>query len=110
MSPTKQIFKCFASGKGGDVIRFVMEMEGLSYGEALRKLAQKYGIPLSEPASLRERHAERERYLALYRAATQFYQRQLAGSPAQAYLQARGLDPATLRPTSWAMPHPTAPP
>jgi len=96
VSPTKQIFKCFASGKGGDVVRFVMEMEGLSYGEALRKLAEKYDIPLTESAPLRERHAERERYLALYHAAMQFYQRQLAGSLAEAYLQARGLEAATL--------------
>lgn len=96
VSPTKQIFKCFASGKGGDVIRFVMEMEGLSYGEALRKLAQNYNIPLPESVPLRERHAERERYLALYHVATQFYHRQLAGSPAEPYLRARGLEPATI--------------
>ncbi len=96
VSPTKQIFKCFASGKGGDVIRFVMEMEGLSYSEALRKLAEKYDIPFTEGAPLRARQAERERYLALYHAATQFYQRQLGGSPAEAYLQARGLEPATV--------------
>jgi DNA primase len=51
VSPSKQIFKCFSSGKGGNVIRFVMEMEGISYGEALRKLAERYGIPVTEELS-----------------------------------------------------------
>jgi DNA primase len=46
--PTKGIFKDFSSGKGGDSISFVMEHEGLSYPEAIRFLAQKYGIPIKE--------------------------------------------------------------
>ncbi|MCS7162640.1 MAG: DNA primase [Bacteroidia bacterium] len=96
VSPSKQIFKCFASGKGGDVIRFVMEMEGLSYGEALRKLAEKYGIPIpSEPVAARQ-SKERQRYLALYQEATRFYQACLRGSPAEAYLHRRGLNSHTI--------------
>ncbi|GIV23341.1 MAG: DNA primase [Bacteroidia bacterium] len=91
VSPTKQIFKCFASGKGGDVIRFVMEMEGLSYGEALRKLAEKYGIAVPDTQEERYTSRERQRYLALYEAVVQFYQRRLTGSPAEAYLVRRGV-------------------
>src|SRR5688572_6754308 len=46
--PAKGIFKDFSSGKGGDAISFVMEHEGLSYPEAIRWLAKKYGIPIKE--------------------------------------------------------------
>lgn len=48
VSPSKQIFKDFSSGKGGGVITFLKELEGFSYPEALRHLAQKYGIPVEE--------------------------------------------------------------
>ncbi len=46
--PSKQIFKDFSSGKGGDCITFIMEIDGLSYVEALRFLAKKYGIAIKE--------------------------------------------------------------
>lgn len=48
--PSKGIFKDFSSGKGGDAITFVMEHEGMSYAEALRYLAKKYGVELKEEA------------------------------------------------------------
>lgn len=44
VSPSKQIFKCFKTGKGGKVVTFLMEKEQLSYPEALRWLADKYNI------------------------------------------------------------------
>lgn len=49
--PSKGIFKDFSSGKGGDAITFVMEHEGMSYVEALRYLAKKYGVELKEEAA-----------------------------------------------------------
>lgn len=48
VSPSKEIFKCFSSGKGGDAITFVQEVEGINYIEALKYLAQKYGIEVEE--------------------------------------------------------------
>lgn len=48
VSPAKGIFKCFSTGKGGDAISFLMEVDGLSYLEALKYLAQKYGIAIEE--------------------------------------------------------------
>ncbi len=92
VSPTKQIFKCFSSGKGGNVIRFVMEMEGISYGEALRKLAERYGIAVEEGAGLAWDRSERERYLSIYREVVRFYREALVYSQeAQAYLIRRGI-------------------
>jgi hemoglobin/transferrin/lactoferrin receptor protein len=46
VSPAKGIYKCFGCGKAGDSIRFIMDIEGLGYGEALRHLAKKYGIEI----------------------------------------------------------------
>jgi len=46
--PAKGIYKCFSSGKGGDAINFIMEYDGLSYAEALKYLAGKYGIEIEE--------------------------------------------------------------
>src|SRR5436189_6360120 len=51
--PGKGIFKDFSSGKGGDGITFVMEHEGMSYVEALRYLAQKYGVEIKEDLEAR---------------------------------------------------------
>jgi len=48
VSPGKQIFKCFSSGKGGNVVSFLMEHDKLSYPEALRSLADRYNIELPE--------------------------------------------------------------
>ncbi len=48
VSPNKQVFKCFSSGKGGNVISFLMEHEQMSYPEAIRWLAKKYQIELEE--------------------------------------------------------------
>lgn len=52
--PSKGIFKDFSSGKGGDSITFVMEHEGMSYLEAIRYLAKKYGVEIKEDAGRRE--------------------------------------------------------
>ena len=48
--PAKGIFKCFSSGKGGNVVSFLMELERASYPEALRMLAQRYNIEVEEKA------------------------------------------------------------
>lgn len=48
VSPTKGLFKCFGCGKGGNAVTFVMEHEGMSYVEALKYVAKKYGIEVKE--------------------------------------------------------------
>lgn len=63
VSPAKQIFKCFSTSKGGNVVSFLMEKEHFSYPEALKWLADKYGIQLPEeaPATKEELEAITER-------------------------------------------------
>ena len=63
VSPAKQIFKCFSTSKGGSVVTFLMEKEHFSYPEALRWLADRYGIqiPEDEPATAEEIAAITER-------------------------------------------------
>ncbi len=64
--PSKGIFKCFSSGKGGDAITFVQEMDGLSYLEALKYLADKYGIEVQEEAQTDEQLAKQNKRESLF--------------------------------------------
>lgn len=66
--PEKGIFKCFSSGKGGSTVTFLMELEKLSFPEAIKQLAQRYGIEIQEEEVTPEQHqarTERESLLAL---------------------------------------------
>ncbi|MGB5929655.1 MAG: DNA primase [Cyclobacteriaceae bacterium] len=66
VSPSKEIFKCFSSGKGGDAISFIMEVEGIGYLEALKYLAKKYGIEVKETEYTDEELVERNERESLY--------------------------------------------
>lgn len=62
VSPAKQMCKCFSCGKGGNVVHFIMEHEQMTYPEALKWLARKYGIEVREKELTDdERHAQTER-------------------------------------------------
>lgn len=62
VSPSRNIFKCFGCGKGGDSVRFLMELEGYDFPEAIRYLANKYQIALEETVpNPEELEAEKER-------------------------------------------------
>ena len=69
VNPVRQIFKCFGCGAAGDAIKFVMDIEGVGYGESLRYLANKYQIEIEEQQQTPEevtRQNERESlYIAL---------------------------------------------
>jgi DNA primase len=76
VSPAKQIFKCFSTGKGGDSISFVMEIDGLSYVEALRYLAKKYNVEINEEVvsdEEQEKFNERESLFILLNFAKDYY-------------------------------------
>ncbi len=64
--PSKGIFKCFSSGKGGDAITFIQEVDGLSYVEALKYLAEKYGIELVEEQQSDEQLENQNKRESLY--------------------------------------------
>lgn len=66
VSPSKQIFKDFSSGKGGSVVTFLMEHEQMSYPEALRFLAEKYNIDIEETEVTPEQEAARSRRESLF--------------------------------------------
>jgi len=80
VSPAKGIFKDFSSGKGGNVVGFLMEHEKLSYPEALRYLAQKYNIAFEEkeltPDEIQQRN-ERESLMAVTAFAAGYFSSQL---------------------------------
>ena len=66
VSPAKGIFKDFSSGKGGNVVTFLMEHEHFSYPEALRWLAQRYNIELEEEKPTPEMEEARSERESLY--------------------------------------------
>lgn len=66
VSPSKGIFKCFSTGKGGDSLKFIMELEGLSYIEAIRFLAQKYNIELEEEELTKEALERKDKRESLF--------------------------------------------
>src|SRR3954467_9404980 len=82
VSPEKQIWHDFSSGKGGNMFSFVMEMEGLDFKGALELLARKAGVDLEQyrGSSHASNAKEKERYHEALDWATKFYQRQLVNS------------------------------
>ena len=98
--PTKQIYHCFGCGVGGDVFKFVMEMEKVAFPEAIRVVAEKCGIAIPRPkaSSPEERKENQQRALLveMHREAQTFFVQQLGGTlegkAARAYLEDRGLD------------------
>ena len=80
VSPAKRIWKCFSSNKGGNVVSFVMEVEQLSYPEALRYLAKKYNIEIVEKEQTAEDIAEaneRESLFLVNTFAETYFQKQM---------------------------------
>jgi DNA primase len=84
VSPAKGIYKCFGCGKAGDSVRFVMDMEGIGYPEALKHLAKKYGIEVAEREVTNEEQQAQNEKESLYIVldfASKYYQDQLWNSP-----------------------------
>src|ERR1700722_11449556 len=96
--PVKQIYHCFGCGAGGDVFKFVMEMDKIPFPESVRAVAEKCGIAIprarERPGERREQQ-QRTALVEMHREASAFFCRQLGGTPegkaAQAYLADRGL-------------------
>ncbi len=94
VAPDKGIFYCFGCHKGGGVINFVMEIENLSYPDAVRFLAKRAGMEVPEDEQYHSRYRQQERLWALSAEAARFFHAQLyqpAGAQALAYARGRGL-------------------
>ena len=99
VSPDRQIYHCFGCGKGGGVVNFVMEIENISYPEAVEKLARRVGMTMPERTGDRE-SKKRERIYAVNRDAARFFYEQLstpAGAIARDYMNRRQIAPVTAK-------------
>ena len=98
VSPGKQIYHCFGCGKGGSVINFIMEIERLSFPEAVEFLAKRAGMAIPAEQDYDPNRPRRERLLALNREAARFYYGRLStpeGAPAVEYMKKRRISPRT---------------
>lgn len=103
VSPAKGIYKCFGCGKSGTAVGFVMEHESMTYVEALKYLARKYGIEVKEKEDSPEEIAARQRnesLLLVMDYTEQFFKDSLktqeGRSIGYAYFRSRGMEDATI--------------
>lgn len=111
VAPDKGIYYCFGCHKGGGVINFQMEIEGLSYPDAVRALAKRVGMEVPEDEQYQSRYRQQERLWALHKEAARFFHSQLyapGGRSALEYALNRGMSKGTLTkfgigysPNSW---------
>ncbi|WP_411267085.1 DNA primase [Chlorobaculum sp. MV4-Y] len=114
VSPDKQLYKCFSSGKGGNVFTFVMEMEKVTFPEAVEMLAKRAGIDIGKYQQQKAKEEDKRQasqFDTLRWAARLFHStlQSEVGGAALAYLTGkRGLEPGTIRrfglgfaPESW---------
>jgi DNA primase len=94
-----QFYKCFSCGAGGDVVKFVMEKEGISFYEALKLLAERYGIPMPKRSQYADEDSKlRGAIYQMHELAQENFRANLdspAGEAARGYLARRGVTPET---------------
>ncbi len=97
VSPQRQSFYCFGCGAKGDIFTFVQELEGLSFKEALKELAERAGVELKGKSESMQAKSEKDRLHEALDAATRFFTDKLQeNSAAQSYLESRGLSAETI--------------
>ena len=103
VSPDKQIFHCFGCGTGGNVFSFLMKQEGLSFPDAVKRLAKRYGIDIpvrSLSPQEKNKIGEREALFDINRRAMNFFHQTLlnniAGRRARGYIDKRGITTDTV--------------
>ncbi len=96
-----QFYKCFGCEAGGDVLKFVQEIESLTFPETLRLLAERYGIAMPERQHADNEEAQRHgALLEIHEAAAELFQGNLrgaGGTEARAYLTSRGVSSDAIR-------------
>ena len=99
VAPDKGIYYCFGCHKGGGVINFQMEVEGMSYPDAVRALAKRVGMEVPDDEEYQSRYHQQERLWALHKEAARFYHTRLyapEGAAALQYATGRGMPKAVL--------------
>ncbi len=103
VSEERQIFYCFGCGEGGDVFKFLMKIQGMSFTEAVKHLANRYGIPIPErplSPSQRKRRQRRNTLLELNELAAEYFHQNLVrsrhGQRPMEYLAGRGITRETI--------------
>jgi DNA primase len=99
VAPDKGMYYCFGCHKGGGVINFQMEIEGLSYPDAVRALAKRVGMEVPEDEQYQSRYRHQERLWALHKEAARFFHSKLyapEGRAALEYALGRGMPKSTL--------------
>ena len=99
VTPDKGMFYCFGCHKGGGVINFEMEIEGLSYPDAVRALAKRAGLEVPDDEQYQSRYRQQERLWALHKEAARFFHSQLyapVGANALQYAASRGMPKSIL--------------
>ena len=99
VNPDKGIYYCFGCHKGGGVVNFQMEIEGLSYPDAVRALAKRVGMEVPEDEQYQSRYRQQERLWALHKEAARFFHSQLyapIGAEALKYALGRGMSKSIL--------------
>ena len=95
VAPDKGIYYCFGCHKGGGAINFMMELEGLSYPDAVRSLAKRVGMEVPEDEQYQSKYRQQERLWALHKEAARFFHGQLyspIGTEALNYALGRGMN------------------
>jgi len=94
VNQTRQFYKCFGCGVGGDAIKFVQEIEGLSFWESAKMLAERYGVPMPKRSDYSDAESkQRGALMDMHAIAAQLFQDNLRspqGAEARAYLAKRG--------------------
>ena len=99
VAPDKGMYYCFGCHKGGGSINFMMELEGLSYPDAVRALAKRAGMEVPEDEQYQSRYRAQERLWALHKEAARFFHAKLyapEGQEALKYAIGRGMPKSTL--------------
>ena len=99
VSPDKGMYYCFGCHKGGGAVNFMMEVEGLSYPDAVRALAKRVGMEVPEDEQYQSRYRQQERLWALHKEAARFFHSKLyapEGKAALEYAMGRGMPKSTL--------------
>ena len=99
VAPDKGIYYCFGCHKGGGPVNFIMEIEGMSYPDAVRHLAKRAGLEVPEDEQYQSRYKEQERLWALHKEAARFFHAKLTspeGAAALQYALGRGMPKSTI--------------